>query len=95
VSRHKLRSTSHDAAEMPRSRSSPRYLRLRALLAEAREAKGLTQVELASRLGRPQSYVSKYEAGDRRLDVVEFMEVANAIGCDPHVVLRALAAVQG
>ena len=80
---------------MPRSRSSPRYLRLRTLLAEAREAQHLTQVELASRLGRPQSYVSKYESGERRLDVIEFVEVAHAIGCDPEALVRALATVEG
>lgn len=80
---------------MPRSRSSPRYLRLRTLLAEAREAHDLTQVELAARLGRPQSYVSKYESGERRLDVIEFMEVADAIGCDVEELVRALANVEG
>lgn len=50
---------------------------------EMRIAAGLTQAHLAGRLNRPQSFVAKYEGGERRLDVVEFMEVAEAIGFDP------------
>ena len=50
---------------------------------EARKTARLTQAELAGRLNRPQSFVSKYERGERRLDVVEFGEVARAIGLDP------------
>lgn len=66
---------------MPRSRHSPRYLRLTELLVQARADAGLSQVDLAARLNRPQSFVSKYESGERRLDVVEFVEVTEAIGC--------------
>ena len=51
---------------------------------------GLTQQELADRLGRPQSFVAKYEGGERRLDVIEFVEVSQAIGADPVRVLRGL-----
>ena len=79
---------------MPRSRRSPQYARLTQLLTEARLAAGLTQVELAQRLRRPQSYVSKFEAGERRLDVVEFLEVADAIGCAPDGIIAALLAVE-
>ena len=53
------------------------------LLVEARKISGLTQAEFSSRLKRPQSFVSKYERGERRLDVVEFGEVARALGSDP------------
>ena len=60
------------------------------LLKGARREAGLTQVELAKKLRRPQSYVSKYERGDRRLDVIEFLEVARVIGFDPHELLREL-----
>lgn len=49
---------------------------------------GLTQVQLARRLQRPQSFVSKYERGERRLDVIEFLEVAHALGADPAALLR-------
>jgi len=57
--------------------------RFRELLAAARKKANLTQAELSSRLNRPQSFVSKYERGERRLDVVEFHEVACALGVDP------------
>jgi transcriptional regulator with XRE-family HTH domain len=41
---------------------------------------GLTQAELAGRLDRPQSFVSKYESGERRLDLIELSEVCAALG---------------
>jgi transcriptional regulator with XRE-family HTH domain len=67
-----------------------RYARLRQVLRDTRKRRGLTQAKLAQRLGRPQSFVSKYERGERRLDLVEFLEVAEAIGVDPRKVLDAL-----
>lgn len=79
---------------MSRSRSSPRYARLCQLLVEARLASGLTQAGLADKLRRPQSYVSKYESGERRLDVVELLEVADGIGCRADEIVAALAAVE-
>lgn len=82
------------APDMSRSRRSPKYARLTQLLTDARLAAGLTQVELAARLRRPQSYVSKYEAGERRLDVIEFLEVADRIGCSPESIMAALIAVE-
>ena len=50
------------------------------LLKKTRQDKGIRQVELAEKLGVPQSFVSKYESGDRRLDVLELRQVCNAIG---------------
>jgi transcriptional regulator with XRE-family HTH domain len=67
---------------------SPASARLRELLAEARSKAGLTQLDVARRLGRPQSFVSKYESGERRLDVVEFLEVCVLIETDPVKILR-------
>lgn len=64
--------------------------RFRELLVEARKDADLTQAELSSRLKRPQSFVSKYERGERRLDVVEFGEVARALGVDPVKLLANL-----
>lgn len=52
----------------------------RELLKELRLAKDLTQTQLAERLGLPQSYVSKYETGERRLDFVETVFVCEALG---------------
>jgi transcriptional regulator with XRE-family HTH domain len=70
---------------------SVRFRHLRELLLEARRNAGLTQIELAQKLSKPQSFVSKYELGERRLDVIEFLEVAEALGLKPEKVLRKLA----
>ena len=53
------------------------------ILLFARKKSGLTQLELAKKLKQPQSYVSKYEKGERRLDIVEFIEIVNALGASP------------
>jgi transcriptional regulator with XRE-family HTH domain len=58
-----------------RSLFSPAYRRLRDWLVAGRRAQSLTQVQLAEKLGRPQSFVSEYERGERRLDFVEVVEV--------------------
>ncbi len=75
---------------MTRSAFSRKYTRFRQLLADARRAAGLTQVELAKKLGRPQSFISKVEQGERRLDVVEFLEVARALKTDPSRLLAEI-----
>nr|WP_202604611.1 helix-turn-helix transcriptional regulator [Pseudomonas syringae] len=64
------------------------------LLLEARSAAGITQKELAARLGRPQSFVSKTENAERRLDVIEFMDVCRGIGADPYALLSKLEAIE-
>ena len=60
-----------------------RQAKLRAQFIQARKSVGLTQMGLADRLGRPQSFVSKYERGERKLDIIEFCEVCRALGVDP------------
>jgi len=60
------------------------------LLVEARKKAGLTQHDLAKRLKKPQSFVAKYEGGERRVDVVEFVSLCQAIGADPVKVLKKL-----
>ncbi|MBF6599036.1 MAG: helix-turn-helix transcriptional regulator [Dehalococcoidia bacterium] len=75
---------------MTRSVFSPDYRRFRELLVEARRRAGLTQAELALALKRPQSYVSKYERGERRIDVVELLDIASALHADPCDLLRRL-----
>ncbi|MDG3442635.1 helix-turn-helix domain-containing protein [Nitrospirillum amazonense] len=75
---------------MPKSLRSPQQQQLQSLLIELRKAKGLTQTEVATRLRRPQSFVAKYEGGERRLDVVEFIEVAQALDVDACLVLGKL-----
>lgn len=69
---------------------STEQLAFRELMIAARKRAGLTQQELAKRLRRPQSFVAKYEGGERRLDVVEFVTIARAIGTDPLRVLKSL-----
>lgn len=59
------------------------YLKMAQVLRGARAASGLTQVELAERLGVAQSFVSKYESGERRLDLLELREVAAALNVSP------------
>lgn len=59
------------------------YPRLIAALVEARNTAGLRQQDVADRLGRPQSFVSRYETFERRLDVADYAAVARAIGADP------------
>ena len=67
---------------------SGRYRAFRLALKRARVDADLTQVVLAGRLRKPQSFVSKYEQGERNLDVLEFVAVAKAIGIDPCEFLR-------
>ena len=75
---------------MAKSLHTPEYEQFRSLLVAAREKAGLTQAEVSTRLDRPQSFVAKYEGGERRLDVVEFIQVCVALNVDPHAVLKAL-----
>jgi transcriptional regulator with XRE-family HTH domain len=60
------------------------------LMVKARKAAGLTQRELADRLHKPQSFVAKYEGGERRIDVVEFLVICQAIGANSAKLLKAL-----
>lgn len=62
------------------------------LLVQARKDAGITQAELGKRIGQRQTFVSKFELGERRLDVAEFVVVCRAIGADPHDIVRAAEA---
>ena len=75
---------------MPKSAFTRRQAKFLALLLKARQTAGLTQGAVANKLGRPQSFVSKFERGERRLDVVEFLEVAAALPPHPCQVIEAL-----
>lgn len=72
---------------MPKSLRSPRHQRFLTQLVSLRKAKGLTQAQLADKLGRPQSFVAKYEGAERRLDVLEFLDVTAALEADPCEIL--------
>lgn len=65
------------------------YLNMIRLLVQARKNAGVTQVELGRRLGRRQTFISKFELGERRLDVAEFISVSRALGVDPHEIIQA------
>jgi len=69
---------------------SDSYQLLLKQLFDARKKAGLTQTMLSERLTKPQSFVSKYERGERRLDVIEFLEVCRLLGTDPHEMIRKL-----
>lgn len=73
---------------MPSSVFTQRHQEFIRFLVEARKATGVTQVELAGRLGRHQSFVSKFERGERRVDVVEFCQIAEALGHHPSTLLN-------
>ena len=57
-----------------------RYIEVIALLRKARERSGRTQGEIALMLGRPQSYVSKVETCERRVDVIELLRLCRVVG---------------
>jgi transcriptional regulator with XRE-family HTH domain len=78
------------AKNLTKSVHSAAQLAFCALMTKARKDAGLTQQELADRLKKPQSFVAKYEGGERRLDVVEFVSVCRAIGADPTKLLKKL-----
>lgn len=67
---------------MQKSLSSAKHKNLLKLLKEVRESAGLRQQDVASALKQPQSFVSKYESGERRLDLLELEQVCKACGID-------------
>ena len=73
---------------MQKSLKSAEYARFIEILVAARHGAGIRQQALAKKLGRPQSFIAKYEGGERRLDVVEFIAIARALGADPLKLFR-------
>jgi transcriptional regulator with XRE-family HTH domain len=65
---------------MDKSLYSKRQLELQQLLRELRQSAGLRQQDVAERIDEPQSFVSKYESGERRLDVLELRELCQCLG---------------
>jgi transcriptional regulator with XRE-family HTH domain len=66
-----------------------------ATLALARQEAGLTQTQLAKRLRKPQSFVSNYERGQRRLDILELLRVVEALKAEPRRVFDAILIARG
>ena len=79
---------------MQKSLKSPEYDRLVEILVAVRRAGGVRQQALAKKLGQPQSFIAKYEGGERRLDVVEFIAIALALGADPVKLFRDFVAAK-
>jgi transcriptional regulator with XRE-family HTH domain len=67
---------------------SAKHRALIATLVEAREAAGLTQRALAAKLRRSDSFVWKFEAGERQLKVLELLDLADAVGVEPEEIIR-------
>jgi transcriptional regulator with XRE-family HTH domain len=78
------------ARRLQKSVHSLEQTAFRELMVEARERARLTQQQLAKRLGKHQSFVAKYEGGERRIDVIEFLKISRAIGTDPVRLLKLL-----
>jgi transcriptional regulator with XRE-family HTH domain len=67
-----------------------RYQTFISLLVSARQKQGLSQRELATKLNKVHSYVAKYEQGERRLDVIEFLDIATVLKIDPCGIIKKL-----
>lgn len=79
------------AAATSKGFQDERYRELIGKLVEVRKAAGLSQSALATMLNRHQQFVSRYETGERRLDVVEFVDIARQLGQDATHLIAALA----
>lgn len=76
---------------MPSSAFTDEYATLIRILIAARKSAGVTQAELAERLGKPQPFISKVERGVRRIDVIEFYAIARALSIEPVALFKKLA----
>jgi len=76
--------------DMSTTIGSPRQKALVAFLIEKRKAAGLSQIDLANKLKRYQSFVARLESGQRRVDVVELVDLSEILGFDPTEALKLL-----
>ncbi len=75
---------------MKKTIALPAYKQFCTLLVEARQKAGILQADLAKKLRKPQSFISRVEAGQRRLDIFEYLTYLRAIGLDPYDVLQTI-----
>ena len=75
---------------VPKSIHNAIYKDLIVGLTQARLEADLTQQVIADRLGKPQSFIAKIEGLERRIDIVEFFEIAKAIGFDPVPLIKEI-----
>lgn len=78
---------------MAKTLGSRRHSALIERIIEAREKAGVTQTELAAKLGEYQSFVARLESGQRRVDVVELVELGELIRFDPCEMVRAIQSI--
>ncbi len=76
---------------MGKTLGSVRHKALVDLIVSKREAAGLTQAQLAEKLDEYQSFVARLESGQRRIDVIEFIEIARVLGFDSVKALKEIA----
>jgi len=75
---------------MPKSVHSERHMMVAAALAEARRAKGMTQAQVAAALGRRQPFIANIESGERRVDLVELLDLSSIIDLDVEALIGQL-----
>jgi ribosome-binding protein aMBF1 (putative translation factor) len=80
-----------EAGKLGKTLGSVRHKALVDLIVSKREAAGLTQAQLAEKLDEYQSFVARLESGQRRVDVIEFIEIARVLGFDPAKALKKIA----
>lgn len=73
---------------------SDEYQRVINALKTARKERGITQAQLAAAFGRPQSFIAKVENGERRLDIVEFLHLAQVVGADVYKIIESIKSIK-
>ena len=79
---------------MGKTLGSARHKTLVDLLIAKREAVGLSQTELAGKMDEYQSFIARLQSGQRRIDVVEFLEIAAILGFDPTKAIKYVVSVR-
>jgi transcriptional regulator with XRE-family HTH domain len=79
-----------EAGKLGKTLGSARHKLLVDFIVSKREAAGLTQTQLAEKLGEYQSFVARLESGQRRIDVIEFLDLAAKLGFDPAKAIRQI-----
>ena len=80
---------------MPKAIHSPRHQRLAEILAEKRQDTGLSQAEVAAVLGRHQPFIANIESGERRVDVAEFLDIAEILHLNVDAAIAELRRLPG
>lgn len=78
---------------MAKGTQDARYQSMIDALAVARRSAGISQVELAKKLGKRQQFVSKFESGERRLDVIELIDIGRALHLDIPALIQKIGEV--